>query len=390
MTELAKGPHIKADLGQGFPDFEGDDAALVAARTHLGPAEGDAARARLQQYSAVSGPPSLREALAEWYAKRYADGRRIDGDKELIVCTSGTEALYVALASLLEPGDNVLVFEPAFPWYRPHVEAAGGKMVAVQLRFPGFPLPGEGELRAVFEEHRPRVVVFNTPHNPSGHVASRGEVALLARLCVEFDAFCVSDEVYEVFVFAPGQSSGKVEHLRICDEPGMWERTLTVGSASKMFSVTGWRVGWLYTGCPELLAACRALHGYITYCAPTPLQEAVKDALLDAIPRPEALPAQLPALRAAFHANASSLAACMGARFGAAGEAPDGGYFLVLDISSSGKTDFQFCEWLAKEKGVVAIPMQMFYSHDPPSNLIRLAICKSPALMAKAIAALES
>src|SRR3989338_5812717 len=106
VTELAKGPHIKADLGQGFPDFEGDDAALVAARMHLGPAGGDAARARLQQYSAVSGPPSLREALAEWYAKRYADGRRIDGDKELIVCTSGTEALYVALASLLEPGDK--------------------------------------------------------------------------------------------------------------------------------------------------------------------------------------------------------------------------------------------------------------------------------------------
>lgn len=411
ITELAKGPNIKADLGQGFPDFDGDSVALSAARCRFQPSGGDAALARQHQYSPVLGPLGLRQALSQWYAARYPCGLAVDPQHEMLVCTSGTEALYVAMLSLLNPGDRVLVFEPAFPWYRPHIELADAVMVALPLRsFPDFSLPSEDALREAFSAHRPRMVIFNNPHNPSGHVAAAEELQLLARLCTEYDAICLSDEVYEVFTFgdpppsdqAPADPSramgpdalpaGKQPsnpHLRMCDQPGMAARTLTVGSASKMFSLTGWRVGWLYSHHRELLAACTSLHGYLTYCAPTPLQEAVKDALLDALRFPSALPQEIAELQRAFHQNARELARCLQQHLNVAVAPPQGGYFLVVDVSACGQSDIEFCSNLAREKGVVAIPMRVFYSDSPPTNLVRFAICKSRPLISKAIRALE-
>jgi N-succinyldiaminopimelate aminotransferase len=235
ITELARLPTIVSDLGQGYPDFNGD---LVARETT---AKVLVDNARLNQYSLVNGSVDLRKELANFYAKRHPKAEKLNFNTEVLVTSSGTESLYAGILATVSEGDEVIVFEPSFPWYAPDIRLAGGIVKTVTLKYPHFTVD-EKELRAAFSS-KTRLVIFNSPHNPTGHVARKSEVELIANLCVEHDAMCISDEVYDQFIFNRAKTG---DHLRMCDQPGMKDRTLTVGSASKMFSLTGWRVGWLY------------------------------------------------------------------------------------------------------------------------------------------------
>lgn len=319
--------------------------------------------------------------MSDFYTKKY-NARPLDPNSEVLITTSGTESLYAAIFGVLEAGDEVVMFEPAFPWYAPDIRLAGGVLKCVPLRFPDFRIQEE-ELRRACTP-KTKMIIFNSPHNPTGHVARRDEIDLIAKLCIEHDAVCLSDEVYENFVFDPKLTG---HHVRMCDVPGMRERTLTVGSASKMFSLTGWRVGWLY-GPADLIGACRSVHSYATFCAPTPLQEGVRQAL-EAATKDNARVPDTDYLNELFLTNAKRLAKVMEEKFGATSSIPEGGYFLVCDISATGKSDVDFCAFLAQTHGVVAVPMTVFFpSGNTVSNLIRFSICKTPAVIDKAIQAI--
>ncbi len=191
----------------------------------------------------------------------------------MLVTTSGTEGLYACMQAFLDPGDEVICFEPVFPWYVSHARLAGATPVPVRLHPPGFGLD-LGALEKAFTP-RTKCVVFNSPHNPTGHVATDAECAGIAALCARHNVLVIADEVYERKVF------GGRREVRLADYPGMRERTLTIGTSSKLFSLTGWRVGWVLGPAP-LLAGVRTVHSYSTFCAPTPLQAGVAAALRDA------------------------------------------------------------------------------------------------------------
>lgn len=238
-----------SDLGQGYPDFQGSKIALeTAARTiQTGVKE--------NQYSLIPGTPSLREKISEYYAQAYPGSRVLSADSEIVVTSSGTEALNSCVQALVDPGDEVVIFEPYFPWYVPCVRMAGGVCKIVTLEVPDFRIREQVLRKAI--SSKTKMIIFNSPHNPTGHVADREEVEMVASVAKENDLVVVSDEVYENFVF-----QGK-EHYRLCDVDGMHERTVTIGSASKMFSLTGWRVGWVY-GPADLVGAVRSCHAYNT------------------------------------------------------------------------------------------------------------------------------
>lgn len=370
ITELARLPTIIADLGQGYPDFPGNAAARATAADVI---QNDS---RLNQYSLVNGLPALRQSIASFYAHAYPSAGKLDANTQVVITSSGTEALFAAIAALVEEGDEVITVLPSFPWYSPNVRMARGVLKHVTLDFPDFKLT-EAKLREQFSP-RTKLVVINSPHNPTGHVLSREEAELVAKLCVEHDCFCLSDEVYEQYVFNPTTH----QHVRMCDMPGMRDRTLTVGSASKMFSLTGWRVGWLH-GPEDLIAASKTVHSFGSYCAPTPLQDGVR-AAFDHATKHGLVRSEHNAL---FQRNAARLAEAL-ATLNVTSSLPEGGYFLVCDVTKTGKTDVEFCHFLAKERGVVAVPMSVFFEGQPVSNLVRFAICKTEQVMDKAVRAI--
>ena len=365
VTEMARQPNIVADLGQGFPDYQGSPVAIQVASEALSRAD----KSRLNQYSLVNGSVRLRDSIANYFNSAYAgsSNRPLDGASNVVVTTSGTEALYAAVMATVDPGDEVVIFEPFFPWYLPDVRLAGGTPKLVPLQWPDFRFD-EAVLRAAFTD-KTKLVIVNSPHNPTGHVMTGEELELIAKLCVEHNVVCVSDEVYE------WQTFGGREHIRMTDFPGMEERTITVGSASKMFSVTGWRVGWCY-GPADLIAGVRALHGYASYCAPAPLQEGVAAALDEAAKAPRCVPPEVAKMTLQFEENAKDLVAAL-KHVKVNAVMPEGGYFVVGEVEDEKFSDVDFCMWLAKERGVVCVPMSVFFgSANPPTNLVRFSICK--------------
>ena len=211
--------------------------------------------AKGNQYSPISGLLQLRQTLSNYYAQAYPKSPVLSADNEIVITSSGTEALNSCVQALVDPGDEVVIFEPYFPWYVPCVRMAGGVCKVVTLEMPDFRIREEALRKAITD--KTKVIIFNTPHNPTGHVADVTELELVARVAKENDLVVVSDEVYENFVF-----EGK-KHHRICDVDGMSRRTVTIGSASKMLSCTGWRVGWVY-GPEDLVGAARLSHAYNT------------------------------------------------------------------------------------------------------------------------------
>ncbi|MFC8600920.1 pyridoxal phosphate-dependent aminotransferase, partial [Streptomyces olivaceus] len=360
------------NLGQGFPDTDGPEEVREAAVRALRDGRGN-------QYPPGPGVPELRTAVAAHQLRRY--GLSFDPDTEVLVTAGATEAIAAALLALLEPGDEVVALEPYYDSYAACIAMAGGTRVPVTLR-PGT-ADGEPAFRLDLDElrdavtDRTRLLLLNTPHNPTGTVLTRDELAAVAELAVERDLLVVTDEVYEHLVF------GTAEHVPIATFPGMRERTVTIGSAGKTYAFTGWKVGWV-TAAPALLTAVRSAKQYLTYVASGPFQYAVAEAL--------ALPdSYLTAYRQDMEAKRDLLAAGL-AEAGFGVYRPAGTYFVTTDIRPLGESDgFAFCRSLPERAGVVAVPNAVFYDHrEEGAPFVRFAFCKRVPVLEEAVGRLKS
>ncbi|MEU9385732.1 pyridoxal phosphate-dependent aminotransferase [Streptomyces sp. NPDC048279] len=350
------------NLGQGFPDTDGPEEVREAAVRALREGHGN-------QYPPGPGVPELRTAIAAHQERRY--GLSYDPDAEVLVTAGATEAIAAALLALVEPGDEVVALEPYYDSYAACIAMAGGTRVPVTLRPDGaaFRLDLD-ELRAAVTP-RTRLLLVNTPHNPTGTVLTRTELTAIAELAVERDLLVVTDEVYEHLVFDPAG------HLPLATLPGMRERTVTIGSAGKTFSFTGWKVGWV-TSTPELVAAVRSAKQFLTYVASGPFQYAVAEALR----LPDSYFADF---RADMLAKRDLLADGL-ERAGFKVFRPAGTYFITTDIRPLGESDgFAFCRALPERCGVVAIPNAVFYDHrEQGAPFVRFAFCKRPEVLNQA------
>ncbi|WP_330458966.1 pyridoxal phosphate-dependent aminotransferase [Streptomyces sp. NBC_00820] len=354
------------NLGQGFPDTDGPEEIREAAVRALRDGRGN-------QYPPGPGVPELRTAIAAHQLRRY--GLSYDPDTEVLVTAGATEAIAATLLALLEPGDEVVALEPYYDSYAACIAMAGGRRVPVTLR----PSLGEearfrldlDELRAAVTD-RTRLLLINTPHNPTGTVLTRAELAAIAELAVERDLLVVTDEVYEHLVF------DDAEHLPLAAFPGMRERTVTIGSAGKTFSFTGWKVGWV-TAAPELVAAVRSAKQFLTYVSSGPFQYAVAEAL--------ALPdSYYDGFRADMRARRDILAQGL-TEAGFTVFKPAGTYFITTDIRPLGEKDgFAFCRALPERAGVVAIPNAVFYDdREAGAPFVRFAFCKREKVLREAV-----
>ncbi|WP_405782574.1 pyridoxal phosphate-dependent aminotransferase [Streptomyces sp. NBC_01378] len=359
------------NLGQGFPDTDGPEEIREAAVRALRDGRGN-------QYPPGPGVPELRTAIAAHQEHRY--GLSFDPDREVLVTAGATEAIAASLLALVEPGDEVVALEPYYDSYAASIALAGGTRVPVTLRPDGardgaaegnaFRLDLD-ELRAAVTG-RTRLLLINTPHNPTGTVLTREELTAIAALAVERDLLVITDEVYEHLTF------GDAGHIPLATLPGMRERTVTIGSAGKTFSFTGWKVGWV-TASPELVTAVRSAKQFLTYVASGPFQYAVAEAL--------ALP---DSYYDAFRADMSAKRDLLADGLAAAGFEvfrPAGTYFVTTDIRPLGESDgFAFCRALPERAGVVAIPNAVFYDHrEAGAPFVRFAFCKRIPVLEEAV-----
>src|SRR5215218_9129989 len=347
------------NLGQGFPDSDGPAEVIEAAV--------EAMRGGHNQYPPGPGIPALRAAIAA-HQRRF-HGIELDPDGELLVTTGATEAIAAALLALCEAGDEVVTFEPYYDSYAACIALAGARRRVVTLRPPDYGLDPDA-LAAAFSP-RTRLVLVNSPHNPTGKVLDRAELELIAALCRERDVLAITDEVYEHLVF-----DGRA-HVPLCTLPGMAERTLTISSAGKTFSFTGWKIGWA-TGPRALVSAVQTAKQYLTYVSGAPFQPAVALAL--------GLPDEyFASFTAALQGKRDRL--CAGLR--AAGLTvfePAGTYFVTADIRPLGHADGrEFCAQLPARAGVVAVPTVVFYDDEEAGRpLVRFAFCKRDAVIDEA------
>jgi N-succinyldiaminopimelate aminotransferase len=352
------------NLGQGFPDTDGPrEIAEAAAAAILG--------GRGNQYPPVPGIPELRQAIAEHQRRFY--GLEFDPDTEVQVTAGATEAIAAALLALVEPGDEVIAFEPYYDSYAACIALAGGTRVPVTLRAPDF-RPDLDALRSAVTD-RTRLILLNTPHNPTGTVFTRDELTTIAELACERDLLVICDEVYEHMVYTG-------EHVPIGSLPGMRERTVSISSAGKTFSFTGWKVGWVTTT-PELVAAVRAVKQFLTFVSSGPFQYAVAEALR----MPDAYFA---GISEGLRAKRDLLCAGL-AEVGFVVYPPDGTYFVTTDIRELGAADgVEFCRDLPRKAGVVAIPNSVFYDDaEAGRTQVRFAFCKRPEVLQDALARIE-
>ncbi|MFE7130502.1 pyridoxal phosphate-dependent aminotransferase [Streptomyces sp. NPDC057638] len=354
------------NLGQGFPDTDGPEEVREAAVRALRDGRGN-------QYPPGPGVPELRTAVADHQAHHY--DLRFDPDTEVLVTTGATEAIAASLLALLEPGDEVIALEPYYDSYAACIAMAGGRRIPVTLR------PRDGAYRLDLDElrdavtDRTRLILLNTPHNPTGTVLTRDELAAIAALAVERDLLVITDEVYEHLVF-------EGEHVPIATFPGMRERTVTIGSAGKTYAFTGWKVGWV-TAAPELVTAVRSAKQFLTYVSAGPFQYAIAEALR--------LPdSYYDGLRATLRAGRDLLTAGL-ADAGFTVYRPAGTYFVTTDIRGLGESDgFAFCRALPERCGVVAIPNAVFYDHrEEGAPFVRFAFCKRPEVLQEAVSRLR-
>jgi aminotransferase len=358
MTRLAA-EHDAINLAQGFPDFSAPEVIKEAARLAI--------RQDKNQYAITWGAKSLRDALAQRYGDWY--GMAVDPETEITITCGATEAMATTLMSIVDPGDEVIVFEPYYENYGPDAILCDAQPVYVPL-----PVTGQIDLErlaAAFSE-RTRAIIVNTPNNPTGRVFSREEMQGIAELCRKYDAYAVTDEIYEHIYY-------KGKHIPMATLPGMRLRTITISGASKTFSVTGWRIGSIVAPA-EITGAIRKVHDFLTVGAPAPLHEGVAVGL-------EMLgPDYYDNLADEYRERRNML--CRGLLdAGFKLEPPEGSYYVLADFSAvSDQTDDEFATWLTSEIGVASVPGSSFFG-DPEQgrNLVRFAFCKKLETLREAV-----
>jgi N-succinyldiaminopimelate aminotransferase len=352
------------NLGQGFPDTDGPREIAQAAADAILDGRGN-------QYPPGPGVPELRQTITEHQQRFY--GLAFDPDTDVLVTAGATEAVAAALLALVEPGDEVIAFEPYYDSYAACVALAGGVRVPVTLRPPAF-RPDLDALRDAVTP-RTRLILLNSPHNPTGSVFTRAELAAIAALACERDLLVVADEVYEHMVYTG-------EHVPIGSLPGMRERTVSISSAGKTFSFTGWKIGWV-TAQAELVAAVRAVKQFLTFVSGGPFQYAIAEALRMPDEYFAGISADLRGKRDLLCAGLSEA--------GFVVYPPDGTYFVTTDVKQLGGADgVEFCRNLPHQAGVVAIPSAVLYDDpDAGRTQVRFAFCKRKEVLQDALARLE-
>ena len=357
--------HDAINLGQGFPDTDGPQEVLDAAKAAI-----DGGR---NQYPPGPGVPELLDAIS-LHQKRFY-GLDVDPRSEVLVTVGATEAIFATIMALVQPGDEVVTFEPYYDSYAASIALAGGVRKTSVLRFPDWEVDEES-LRAAFSD-RTRMVLLNTPHNPTGKVFSRAEIDLICRLAIEHDAWVVTDEVYEHLLF------DGAEHISVATLPGMWERTITISSAGKTFSTTGWKVGWI-SGPAEAVSAVRAVKQFTTFVGSGPFQPAVAVGLGMADDVYAGLSASLRGKRNLLVAGLRAA--------GLPVSVPAGTYFVIADAAALGTTDgLEFCRALPGRVGVVGVPVSVFCDDkEAARTLVRFAFCKRDEVLEEAVRRLAS
>ena len=369
MTSLAQ-KHRAVNLSQGFPDFDGPDLGKLAAI--------EAMHAGHNQYAPLPGTPVLREAIAGWAS--LVSSIDCDPDREITVTSGCTEAIAATMLGLLNPGDEVVVFEPFYDSYRACLAMADAKPRFVTMRQTpeGFGYTPE-DLRAAFNENT-RAVLINTPHNPTGTVFGQQQLKEIAELCIAHDAIAISDEVYERLTY-----DGH-EHISIATLPGMRERSVVLSSAGKSFSLTGWKIGWAIAPV-SLTAGIRSAHQFLTFAVATPLQHGVAALLSKGED-------EIDSLRTHYSHTRDLLGEALhelGFRF----SPPQGSYFILADHRAVSerlglRTDVELCRWLPEHAGVAAVPPSAFYSNpEDGSSHVRFAFCKRTETIDEAILRLQ-
>ncbi len=353
------------NLGQGFPDVDGPPAIARAAADAVLAGHGN-------QYPPAIGIPELRRAVAAHQQRFYGLG--YDPDTEVLITAGATEAIAASLLALLEPGDEVIAFEPYYDSYVANIAMAGATRVPLTLRPPGF-RPDLARLESLITS-KTRLLLLNSPHNPTGMVLTRPETEAIARIAIDNDLLVVTDEAYEHLTFGAA-------HVPFATIEGMRGRLVSIGSAGKTFSFTGWKVGWA-TATPGLIAAVRTTKQFLTYVSSGPFQYAVAQAL----GLPDGYYTEMAAdLRAKRDLMSSGLR-----EIGFRVYEPDGTYFITTDISPLGERDaMEFCLSLPDRAGVVAIPSAVFYDDHPDEGrtMVRFAFCKRPELLKEALSRLS-
>jgi aspartate/methionine/tyrosine aminotransferase len=347
------------NLSQGFPDFPAPQAIKDAAR--------DAIAADVNQYAVTWGARPLREAVAREFTRRY--GVPIVADEQVTVCCGSTEAMMATMMAIIDPGDEVIVFEPFYENYGPDAILSGATPRYVTLHEPTWAFDPD-QLAAAFNE-KTKAIIINTPNNPTGKVFSREDLETIAALCRKWDAIAISDEIYEHIVY-----DGE-RHIPIATIEGMADRTITLNGLSKTYSVTGWRVGWTISP-PSLTGAIRKVHDFLTVGAAAPLQEAGAVAL--------GLPNEYYARLAADYRRRRDTCLELLERHHFTCYKPLGAYYIMTDIAAFGfSDDVEFARYLVKEIGIAAVPGSSFYS-DPAlgRTKLRFCFCKRDETLAEA------
>jgi aspartate/methionine/tyrosine aminotransferase len=357
MTRISNS-HGAVNLSQGFPDFDPPPELKKALEL--------AAMGSLHQYSITWGAQNFREALAKKQSKFM--GIPIDPQTEIVVTCGSTEAMIASMMTVVNPGDKVIVFSPFYENYTADAILSGADAIYVHLRPPYFGF-NVGELEEAFQQN-PKALILCNPSNPSGKVFTRDELQIIAQLAIKYDAFVITDEVYEHIVYEP------YRHIYIASLPGMFERTLSCSSLSKTYSITGWRLGYIIAPA-YIIDGARKVHDFLTVGAAAPLQEAAVTALNFSDQYYDNLRASYTLKKDFFLKGLDNLKLKY--------TVPQGAYYVLVDISQFGaKSDLGFCEWMAREIGVAAVPGSSFFKEDV-NHLIRFHFAKNIETLAVAL-----